>query len=82
LIQVVQYRLIAEKMAEIYPDMVAGSADGQVETVKYQVPDSMGSANLQKWHATIGTQSATIAGRKPQIHLLGERLVRVEAVVG
>jgi hypothetical protein len=37
----VQYGLIAEEVAEVYPDLVARSADGQVETVKYQVLDSM-----------------------------------------
>jgi hypothetical protein len=33
--------LIAEEVAEIYPDLVARSADGEIETVKYQVLDSM-----------------------------------------
>jgi hypothetical protein len=37
----VQYGLIAEEVAEVYPDLVAHSADGQIETVKYQVLDSM-----------------------------------------
>ena len=37
----IQYGLIAEEVAEVYPDLVARSADGQIETVKYQVLDSM-----------------------------------------
>jgi hypothetical protein len=37
----IQYGLIAEEVEEIYPDLVARSADGQIETVKYQVLDSM-----------------------------------------
>jgi hypothetical protein len=37
----IQYGLIAEEVAEVYPDLVAHSADGQIETVKYQVLDSM-----------------------------------------
>ena len=37
----IQYGLIAEEVAEVYPDIVAHSADGQIETVKYQVLDSM-----------------------------------------
>jgi hypothetical protein len=32
----VEYGLIAEEVAEVYPDMVVRSADGQIETVKYQ----------------------------------------------
>jgi hypothetical protein len=37
----VQYGLIAEEVAEVYPDLVARSADGQIETLKYQVLDAM-----------------------------------------
>jgi hypothetical protein len=37
----IQYGLIAEEVAEVYPDMVAHSADGQIETVKYQLLDPM-----------------------------------------
>jgi hypothetical protein len=37
----IQYGLIAEEVAEVYPDLVAHSADGQIETVKYQVLDAM-----------------------------------------
>lgn len=31
----IQYGLIAEEVAEVYPELVAHSADGQIETVKY-----------------------------------------------
>jgi hypothetical protein len=37
----IQYGLIAEEVAKVYPDLVAHSADGQIEAVKYQVLDSM-----------------------------------------
>jgi hypothetical protein len=37
----VQYGLVAEEVAEVYPDLVARSADGQIETVKYQALDSV-----------------------------------------
>ena len=36
-----QYGLIAEEVDEVYPDLVAHSADGQIETVKYQVLPTM-----------------------------------------
>jgi hypothetical protein len=35
--QPVQYGLIAEEVADVYPDLVAYSADGQIQTVKYQM---------------------------------------------
>jgi hypothetical protein len=44
----IQYGLIAEEVAEVYPDLVAHSADGQIETVKYQVLDSMLLNELQR----------------------------------
>ena len=44
----IEYGLIAEEVAEVYPDLVAHSADGQIETVKYQVLDSMLLNELQK----------------------------------
>jgi len=71
----VQYGLIAEEVAEVYPDMVARSADGQVETVRYQLLDPMLLNELQKQHATIRAQ-------QEQIRSLEERLARIEAALG
>lgn len=56
----IQYGLIAEEVAEIYPDLVAYSADGQIETVKYQVLDSMLLNELQNEHRKIDQQGETI----------------------
>lgn len=63
--QPIQYGLIAEEVAEVYPDLVARSADGQIETVKYQVLDPMLLNELQK--------------QKEQIRSLEERLAKLEA---
>jgi hypothetical protein len=60
----VQYGLIAEEVAEVYPDLVAHSADGQIETVKYQVLDSMLLNEVQK--------------QAEQIRELKERLAALE----
>ena len=70
----VQYGLIAEEVAEIYPDLVARSADGQVETVKYQVLAPMLLNELKKQNTTIATQ-------KEQIQSLEERLAKIEAAL-
>jgi hypothetical protein len=69
-----QYGLIAEEVAEVYPDLVARSADGQIETVKYQMLDSMLLNELQK-------QNTTITAQKEQIRSLEERLAKVEAAL-
>jgi hypothetical protein len=70
----VQYGLIAEEVAEVYPDLVTHSADGQVETVKYQVLDSMLLNEMQKQQGTIQQQQAEIDGLK-------EKLEKVEAAL-
>jgi hypothetical protein len=74
--------LVAEEVAEVYPDLVARSADGQVETVKYQVLDPMLLNELQKQHATIAVQKEQIRTQEEQIRSLEERLARVEATLG
>ena len=47
-------------MADVYPDLVAHSADGQIETVKYQVLDSLMLNELQKEHKQVQEQAETI----------------------
>jgi hypothetical protein len=49
----IQYGLIAEEVAEVYPDLVARSADGQIETVKYQLLDPMLLNEVQRQQAEI-----------------------------
>jgi hypothetical protein len=51
--QPIQYGLIAEEVEEVYPHLVARSADGQIETVKYQVLDAMLLNELQRQQAEI-----------------------------
>ena len=63
----VQYGLIAEEVAEVYPDLVAHSADGQIETVKYQVLDSMLLNEVQRLNK--------------ENQALQERLSRLEAAM-
>ena len=70
----IQYGLIAEEVAEVYPDLVARSADGQIETVKYQVLDSMLLNELQKEHQQVQQQAETI-------RLLGIRLAALEGLL-
>ncbi len=57
----VEYGLIAEEVAEVYPDLVAQSADGKIETVKYQVLDSMLLNELQKQVEKVRSLEARLA---------------------
>jgi hypothetical protein len=69
----IQYGLIAEEVSEVYPDLVARSADGQIETVKYQVLDSMLLNELQKEHLQVQEQE-----QAEMIRLLQARLTALE----
>jgi hypothetical protein len=63
----IQYGLVAEEVEQVYPDLVTHSSDGQVETVKYQVLDSMLLNEVQRQQAEIRT--------------LHERLAKMEAML-
>ena len=66
-----QYGLIAEEVAEVYPDLVARSADGQIEAVKYQVLDAMLLNELQR-------QAQQNRQQADKIHSLESRLAALE----
>jgi hypothetical protein len=70
----IEYGLIAEEVAEVYPDLVARSADGQIETVKYQLLDSMLLNELQKEHQQVQQQVE-------EIRLLRTRLAALEQLL-
>ncbi|MBV9746417.1 MAG: tail fiber domain-containing protein [Acidobacteriia bacterium] len=70
----IQYGLIAEEVAEVYPELVAHSANGQIETVNYQVLDSMLLNEVQR-------QEKEIDDLRQQNLALQQRLSRLEAVI-
>ena len=67
----VQYGLIAEEVAEVYPDLVARSADGEIETVKYQVLDSMLLNELQRQQAEIRSLQEQLNEIKAAVAAIG-----------
>jgi hypothetical protein len=73
-----QYGLIAEEVAEVYPDLVARSTDGQVESVKYQMLSTMLLNELKKQDATIAAQEAQLRTQKEEIQSFQQRLARLE----
>ena len=77
----IQYGLIAEEVAEVYPDLVARSADGQIETVKYQVLDSMLLNEVQRQQGEISSQKGQIRVLEQQNQDLQRRLARLEAAL-
>ena len=67
----IQFGLIAEEVFKIYPELVARSSDGQIETVKYQVLDSLLLNEVQR-------QQKQIEDQRDQIRALRERLEKLE----
>jgi hypothetical protein len=76
-----QYGLIAEEVAEVYPELVEYSATGEPFTVRYQLLGAMLLNEVQRQQSTIDAQAAEIATLKRQsarIAEMLERLTRIE----
>jgi hypothetical protein len=70
----IEYGLIAEEVADVYPELVARSADGRIETVKYQVLDSMLLNEVQK-------QAEQLRQQAEQNRSLEQRVAALEALL-
>jgi len=77
----IQYGLIAEEVAEVYPDLVAHSADGQIETVKYQLLDSMLLNEVQRQEANISRLEQRVDEQHQERERLLQRLAKLEATL-
>ena len=82
-----QYGLIAEEVAKVYPEMVAYDKDGQPYTVKYQLLAPMLLNELQKQHAVATAQQDLIKELQEQVQTQGQqiadlqqRLLRLESL--
>jgi hypothetical protein len=83
-----QYGLIAEEVANVYPEMVAYDKDGLPATVKYQLLAPMLLNELQKQHTVVTTQQDAIKTQQEQIQTqaqqiqdLQQRLLRMESLL-
>ena len=75
----IQYGLIAEDVAKVYPDLVAHSADGQIETVKYQVLAPMLLNTVQRHQEETRRLEQRVDEQEQENQLLRERLAQIEA---
>lgn len=57
----VQYGLLAEEVAEVYPDLVAYGKDGQPEAVRYQLINALLLSERQKQHRMIEELESRLA---------------------
>lgn len=67
-----QYGLIAEEVAEVYPNLVVRNAEGQIESVRYYELAPMLLNEVQK-------QQKTIQDQQLAIQQLSERLAKLES---
>jgi hypothetical protein len=74
-----QYGLIAEEVADVYPDLVVYDRDGQPETVRYHLVNALLLNEVQKQHRTAEAQEKRIEQQKAEIEGLKARLTRLEA---
>jgi hypothetical protein len=75
----IQYGLIAEDVARVFPDLVAHSADGQIETVKYQVLAPMLLNIVQRHQEETRRLEQKVDEQEQENKLLRERLAQIEA---
>jgi hypothetical protein len=66
----VEYGLIAEEVARVYPDLVARNADGTIQTVAYQKLTPMMLNELQKQHRLREYLAKTIEQQQQTIQFL------------
>ena len=80
-----QYGLIAEEVAEVYPDLVAYEPDGTPYTVKYQYLAPMLLNEMQKEHAVVAAQQERIKSLQGELQQqreeFQERLSRLEKFI-
>ncbi|HZI67473.1 MAG TPA: tail fiber domain-containing protein [Thermoanaerobaculia bacterium] len=83
-----QYGLIAEEVADVYPDLVVYDRDGRPETVRYHLVNALLLNEVQKQHRTAEAQEKTIEQQKKtidreqaEIDGLEARLSRLEALL-
>ena len=75
-----QYGLIAEEVAQVYPGLIAHSIDGQVETVMYQFLPSMLLNEYQKQQRRIDAQAAEINHQRLVIAQLEQKSSEIDAL--
>jgi len=86
--QRLEYGLVAEEVAEVYPDLVTYTPDGQAETVQYHKVDAMLLNELQKQNQQLHrqqprtlSQEETLKQQDEHIHSLADRVAALAALV-
>ena len=77
-----QFGLIAEEVAKVYPELVARDTNGKPYTVRYQYIASMLLNEVQKQYHRAEQQAELITSQERKISELEQRLSRLEGLIG
>ena len=76
----IQYGLIAEEVAEVFPELVVYNKDGQPETVAYHLLAGLLLNELQKEHQQVQEQAERLEAQSKQIVELNAQAADVAAL--
>jgi len=79
--QPIQYGLIAEEVAETFPELASYGADGQVETVQYHILPSLLLNELQRQEAGISANKAKLSEQETEIAALKAEVSNLRAAL-
>ena len=74
-----QFGLIAEEVAKVYPDLVGYGPDGEPQTVRYHLLNTMLLNEVQKQESQIKSQKQQLQMQAKELADLEARLLRLEA---
>jgi hypothetical protein len=74
-----QYGLIAEEVADVYPELVVYDREGRPETVRYHLVNALLLNEVQKQHRAAEAHEKLLDQQKETIDRLEARLERLEA---
>jgi len=77
-----QYGLIVEAVAKVYPELVAYDNDGQPYSVRYQYLITMLLHEAQKQYHRAEAEAKVITAQEQKIDELEQRLSRLERLIG
>jgi len=72
------FGLIAEEVADVFPELVVFNEENQPETVKYRLLSSLLLNELQKQNRRLNGQVAEVDELKEQLTKISERVNRME----
>jgi hypothetical protein len=74
----IQYGLIAEEVAEVFPELAVRSATGDIETVHYETLSVLLLNELQEQQKELHRQQGELRERRQELQTQGERIATLE----